>query len=32
MDNGQWTKLLRNGHMLIMRNGQTYTVLGTEVR
>lgn len=31
-DNGQWTKVLRDGQLFILHNGQTYTVLGSEVR
>ena len=31
-DNGQWTKVLRDGQLFILHNGKTYTVLGSEVR
>ena len=31
MDNGQWTKMLLNGQLIILRDGKRYNVLGEEL-
>ena len=30
--NGEWTKVLRDGQIYIIRDGKTYNVMGAEVR
>ena len=30
--NGEWTKVIRNGQLLIIRDGKTYTIIGTMIQ